>query len=71
MRSFIGMVQRGGRDQLMDILLTGKWASASSTFWFYLVWGLHACGQQTVNFSHLVGVSVSAKQLKDTVTCIP
>ena len=26
------------------------------------VWGLHACGQYTVHFFHLVGVSVSAKQ---------
>ena len=25
----------------------------------------------TVNFSHLVVVSISAKQLKDTVVCIP
>ena len=67
------MVQRG-RGQLVDILLTGwwggKWESASST-WCQLVWGLRACGQQTVNFSHLEGVSVSAKQLKDIVMCIP
>ena len=58
MRAFIVMVQRG-RDQLVDILLIGwwggKWASASSTFWFQLVWGLRACGQHAVNFSHLVG----------------
>ena len=27
--------------------------------------GLCACGQHAVNISHLVGVSVSAKQLKD------
>ena len=55
-------------DQLMDILLIGWWwgnqESTSSTFWFQPVWGLRACGQQTVNFFHLVGVSVSAKQLK-------
>ncbi|KAM9051163.1 uncharacterized protein AAG666_002673 isoform 2-T2 [Megaptera novaeangliae] len=61
------MVQRG-RDQLVDILLIGwwggKWESASSTFRFHPVWGLRACGQQTVNFSHLVTVSVPAKQLK-------
>ena len=36
-----------------------------STFCFQLVWDLCACGQ-VVNFSHLVGISVSAKQLKDT-----
>ena len=63
-RSFIVMVQ-GGCDQLVDNLLTGwwwgKWESASSTFWFQPVWDLRACGQHTVNFSHLMGVSVSAK----------
>ena len=68
------MVQRG-RGQLTDILLTGwwggKWESASSTFWLHPDWGLRACGQQTVNSSHLEGVSVSAKQLKGVVTCIP
>ena len=74
MRSFIVMVQRG-RDQPVDVLLIGwwgdKWESASSTFWFQLVWGLRACGQHAVNFSHLAGVSVSAKQLKDIVMNIP
>lgn len=30
--------------------------SASSTFWFQRVWGLCACGRQTVNFFNLVGV---------------
>ena len=74
MRSFIVTVQRG-HGQLVVILLTGWWGgkreSASSTFWFQLVWGLRARGWQTVNFSPLVGVSVSAKQLKDIVTCIP
>ena len=38
--------------------------SASSTFWFQLVWGLHACGHHTVNFFHLVEDSVSAEHLK-------
>ena len=65
-RSLTVMVQRG-RDQLVDILLIGwwggKWESASSTFWFQLVWVLHACGQRTFNFAHLVRVSLSAKQL--------
>ena len=68
------MVQRGCGD-LMGILLIGgwwgKWESASSTFWFQQVWGLRACGQQTVNRSHLVGVSVSAEQLKGIVVCVP
>ena len=73
--SFIGMVQ-SERDQLVDILLMGwwggKWESASSTFWFQPVWGLLLVGRQhTVNFSHLVRVSVPAKQLKDTVMRIP
>ena len=55
-------------DQLVDILLIGWWwgiwESTSSTFWFQLVRGLHAWGSHTVNFFHLVGTSVSAKQLK-------
>ena len=38
---------------------------------FQLVRGLCACGQHTVNFFHLVGVLISAKQLKDIVLCIP
>ena len=33
--------------------------------------GLRACGQHTVNFSHLVGGSVSVKQLKRIVMNIP
>ena len=52
MRSFIVMVQRGRCDHLVDILLIGwwlgYWESASSTFWFQSVWGLHAYGQHTV-----------------------
>ena len=67
-RNFTVIVQRG-HDQLMNILLMGwwwsKWESASSTFCFQPVWDLCACGQ-VVNFSHLVGISASAKQLKDT-----
>ena len=66
-RSFIGMVQ-SGRDLLVDILLIGwwwgNWESASSAFWFQPVWGLPACGQHALDFSHLVGVSVSAKSSK-------
>ena len=54
-------------DQLVDTLLIGWWRghreSASSTFWFQLVWGLRAGGQHAGNFSHLLGLSVSAKQL--------
>ena len=41
----------------------GNWKSTISTFWFQSVWGLHVCGQHAFNFFHLVGVSVSAKQL--------
>ena len=73
--SFIGMVQTGC-DQLMDTLLMGcwcgKWESASSTFCFPTSLGsTRACGHLSVNFSHLVGVSVSAEKLKDIVLCIP
>ena len=39
--------------------------SASSAFWFLLVWGLHACGQHAVNFFDLVRVSVFADSSKD------
>ena len=57
-------VQRAGRGQLLETLLIGWWwgnqESASSTF----CWGLHACGQHAGNLSHLVGVSISAKQFK-------
>ena len=52
----------------MDILLIGWWwgnqESTSSTFWFQPVWGPRVRGQHTVNFFHLMGLSVSAKQLK-------
>ena len=43
------------------------WESLSSDLWFQLDWGLQAGGQQAVNLFHLVGVLLSAKQLKDTV----
>ena len=56
-------------DQLMDVLLTGWWGgnqeSASPARQFLVPWGLHVYGQFATNFFHLVGVSVSAKQLKD------
>ena len=49
-------------------LLIGWWwgnlESQSKAFSFQPVWGLHACGQHTVNFFSLVGDSVSAKELK-------
>ena len=68
---FKGMVSRRGYgvcDQLADILLIGWWwgnqESTSSTSWFQLVWGLCAGEQHTINFSHPVGVSVSAKLLE-------
>ena len=72
-RSFMVMVQRGC-DQLADTLLIGwwwgKWESASSTFWFPPIWGLPAWGQHTIDFSHLVGLSVSAEQLRYCYTGI-
>ena len=39
--------------------------SILSAFWFQLVCGLCACGQQAANFFHLVGVLESAEQLKN------
>ena len=63
-------VQGTGLDQLMDSLLIGwwrgSWESETSIIWFQPVWGLRICGQQTVNFFHLVGVSVSAKTAQRT-----
>ena len=62
-RSFIVMVQRRC-NQHVDILLIGWWwgkrGSTSSTSWFQPIWGLLVCRQHTVNFLHLLGVSVSA-----------
>ena len=37
--------------------------SAPSALWFQQVWAVLACGQQTVNLSQPVGVSVSAEKL--------
>ena len=58
-------------DQLVDILLIGWWwgnrKSASSTFWFQLVWGLRAYGQHTVNFFHLEGFQYLQNGSKDMV----
>lgn len=55
----------GVHDQLVEILLIDWWwgnqESTSSTLWFQLVWGLHACGWHSVSFFHLVEVSVFAK----------
>ena len=65
----------GGRGQLVNFLLIGwwwgKWESASSTFWVQPVWGLCAYGQHIFNISHLVRVSIPAKQLQDIVRYIP
>ena len=73
-RSFIVMVQRRC-NQHVDILLIGWWwgnrGSTSSTFWLQPIWGLLACGQHTVNFLHLLEVSVPAEQLRDIFMCIP
>ena len=64
-------VQGAGSGQLMDILIGGWWGngeSASSTYWFQPFWSLQACKQHRVNFSHLMGDSVSAKQLQGHVS---
>ena len=67
-RSFIVIVQ-GVCDQIVDILLIGwwwsKWKWNHHPFWFQPVLGLRVCGQVlllTVNFSYLIGASVSVKQ---------
>ena len=69
-RSFTEKRISSGHKHSSDWLVV-DWESASSTICFQPVWALCACGQHVVNFSHLVGVSVSAKQLKDVVVCIP
>ena len=59
--------------KLMYVLLIGGWWGNGvmfqeltlSTLWFQPVWSLHAYGQHAVNFFHLVGVLIPAKQLKD------
>ena len=74
-RCFIVIVQRRC-DQLVVILLMGlrcgKYESALSTFRpdrsRVCVFG-GSIPSLIVNFSHLEGVSVSAKQLKDIVVC--
>ena len=54
--SFIVMGQKDG--VISSWTLVGWWPgnreSASSTFWFKAVWGLHANAQHTVNFSYMV-----------------
>ena len=67
-RSFIVMVQRGLICLWTFFWLVGSeviqiWHLQPSCSW---VWGLWTCGHQAVNFSHLVGISVSAKLLKDS-----
>ena len=68
------IIQGAGRGQLVGILLIGWWwgnqESASSIFWFQPSRVFVLVGR-VVNFSHLVGISVCAKQLKDIVMCIP
>ena len=55
-------------DQLVEFLVIGWWSgnreSTSSTFRFQKDWSLHSCGKHTVNFFHLMGVSVSSKNLQ-------
>ena len=79
---FKDRVREGGCgvcDQLVDALLIGWWEVTGSQHHQPSgsdpSGGLHACGQHAVNFSHLVGTSVSAKQLKghgsDSIICSP
>ena len=59
-------------DQLVYSSLIGWWwadrvifqETQLPVFWLQAVWGLCAGGQHAGNFFHVVGVSVSAKQLK-------
>ena len=47
------------------ILLMVRYSGSTSSTWFQLIWGLCACGQHEVNFSHLVGFhSAAAKHFK-------
>ena len=55
-RSCRAMVQ-SGHGLSSDQWVVSRWESASST-WFQQVWGPRACGQRTVNFSHLGAFSV-------------
>ena len=66
-RSSRVMVQKG-HGQLVDVLLIGWWLINP---WFQLYWGLCAYGQHIFNVSHLMRVSISAKQLQDIVRYIP
>ena len=51
---------------LVDDEVTGKYQGlTSSVLRFQLVWGLPAYGHHAVNFFHLVGVLVSAEQLRN------
>ena len=72
----------GGRGQLMCSSLIGWWwangvmflESQPSTLWFHSLQGLCACRQHAVNFFRLVGVLVSAQQLKNVaqnIICSP
>ena len=60
---------------LVSLLLTGLWwgkrESASSPFWFQLVWGLDAYGKHTINLSQRVRglVSTAAAAAKLIQTC--
>ena len=58
----------GMHGPLMNILLIHRWwgnrKSTSSNFLFQPLSGLCPCGQQTIDFFHLVEVSLSAQQLK-------
>ena len=72
-----GMGEPGGLPSMGSHRVGHDWsdlaeaAAAYCVFWFQHFWGLCACGQHTVNFSHLEGVSICTKQLKDIVKCVP
>ena len=74
---FLSGESRGQRSLaiLVSLLLTGLWwgkrESASSPFWFQLVWGLDAYGKHTINLSQRVRglVSTAAAAAKLIQTC--
>ena len=65
--NFIDMVQRQ-HDHFVDILLIGWGVSIINLFNQSVV---YMPVSNTPNFSHMVGISVSEKQGKDTLTYIP
>ena len=62
------VLERPGCDEVPNVFLIGRWwdnwESASSTFWFQPVWGLHACGQHPVDVFFPVGALAPVRELQ-------